>query len=97
MFYLTRNFERQKLRLLKGKKNCNVDADADVTDDADFEKPMSIFPNSLVQSINRNTRKGCEICSKLKIRTPERRHQNDVIDVVQVLLFVTLNIFHTFY
>ena len=31
----------------------------------------------------RNTRKRCEICSKLTIKTPERRH-----------LLLTLNIFH---
>ena len=28
----------------------------------------------LVQSQNRNTGKMCEICSKLTIKTPERRH-----------------------
>ena len=28
----------------------------------------------LVQSNSRNTRKKCEICSKLTIKTPERRH-----------------------
>ena len=28
----------------------------------------------LVQSNSRNTRKKCEVCSKLTITTPERRH-----------------------
>ena len=42
-----------------------------------------------------NTRKRCEICSKLTIKTPE--HQNDVIDVVLVFLLLTLNIFRTFF
>ena len=42
---------------------------------------------------NRNTRKRCEICSKLTIKTPERR---DVTGVVLVFLLLTLNIFHTF-
>ena len=41
---------------------------------------------------NRNTRKSCEICSKLTIE-----HQNDVIDVVLVFLLLTLTIFHSFF
>ena len=45
MFYFTRNFERQKLRLLKAKKNYIADADADVNADADVEMPMLRFPN----------------------------------------------------
>ena len=36
---------------------------------------------------SRNTRTRCEICSKLTIKTPERR-------VVLVFLLLTLNIFH---
>ena len=36
MFYLTRNFERQKLRLRKASKFCNADADADA--DAEISK-----------------------------------------------------------
>ena len=39
---------------------------------------------------NRNTKKWCEICSKLTIKTP------DVNDIVLVSLILTLNIFHTF-
>ena len=41
---------------------------------------------------NRNTRTRCEICSKLTINTPERRH-GDVL----VYLLLTLNIFHTLF
>ena len=41
---------------------------------------------------NRNTRKRCEICSKLTIKIP-----NDVNDVVLVFLLLTLNIFRTFF
>ena len=37
---------------------------------------------------NRNTRTMCEICSKLTIKTPERR---------LVSLLLTLNIFHTLF
>ena len=37
MFYFTRNFERQKLRLQKGKKIYNADANADVNADADAD------------------------------------------------------------
>ena len=40
---------------------------------------------------NRNTRKECEICSKLIIKTPE-----NVIEVVLVFLLLTLNIFTLF-
>ena len=36
---------------------------------------------------NRNTRTRCEVCSKLTIKTPERRHW--------CLYCLTLNIFHT--
>ena len=49
--------------------------------------PVNIY---LFTVDNRNTRKKCEICSKLTVR-----HQNN-IDVVQVSLLLTLNIFHTF-
>ena len=37
--------------------------------------PIS-FPTGIYQHkvINRNTRARCEICSKLTIKTPERRH-----------------------
>ena len=45
MFYLTRNFERQKLRLQKAKKIYNADADADVNVNADAEMSMPRFGN----------------------------------------------------
>ena len=51
--------------------------------------PANIY---LFKLNNRNTRKRCEICSKLTIKTPD-----DVIDVVLVFLLLTLNIFHTFF
>ena len=41
--------------------------------------------------LSRDTRKGCETCSKLTVR-----HQNDVNNVVLVFLLLTLNIFQTF-
>ena len=50
--------------------------------------PVKIY---LVKVNNRNTRKRCEICSKLTIKTL------DVTDVVQVFLLLTLNVFHTFF
>ena len=40
---------------------------------------------------NRNTRKRCEIRSRLTMKS-----QNDVIDVVLVSLLLTFNIFHFF-
>ena len=45
MFYLTRNFERQKLRLQKVQKTYDTDADANVNADADAEMLMPRFPN----------------------------------------------------
>ena len=39
---------------------------------------MRIYPANMYLLSNRNTRKGCKICSKLTIKTPERRHQNKV-------------------
>ena len=47
--------------------------------------PNSIY---LYKVNNRNTRKKCEICSKLTINTPERR---------LMFLFLTLNMFHRFF
>ena len=46
----------------------------------------------LFQVNNRNTKKRCEICSQLTIK-----YQNDVIDVVLVFLYLTLNIFLTLF
>ena len=43
MFYFTRNFERQNLRLRKANKIYNANANADVNADAEAE--MSRFPN----------------------------------------------------
>ena len=62
-----------------------------------FQTPFGVFlgfnpANIYLFKVNdRNTRKRWEICSKLTIKTPERRH-----DVVLVFLLSTLNIFHTF-
>ena len=41
----------------------------------------------MAQNDAKNTRKRCEICSKLTMKTPE-----DVIEVVLVFLMLTLNI-----
>ena len=49
--------------------------------------------NSLLIETNRNNRKRCDICSKLTIKTTERRHVNEV---VLMSLSLTLNIFHPF-
>lgn len=50
------------------------------------------FPNQylLVQISNSNTRKVCDMCSKL-----ERRYQNEVSDLFWCILLIS-NIFHTF-
>ena len=71
---------------------------------------MRKYPANIYLFNNRNTRKGCEICSKLTIKTPEQRHQDrvlnmfkvnestsDVNDFVLMFLIVNLNIFHTFF
>ena len=44
---------------------------------------------------NGNTKKSCEICCKLTIKT-SWKHQNDVIEVVLFFLLLTLNRFHNF-
>ena len=54
MFYLTRNFERQKLRLQKAKKIYNADADADVNANADAEMPMPRFGNGQERKIKKS-------------------------------------------
>ena len=60
---------------------------------------------------NINTRKRCEICSKLRIKTPERCHwhrsgvfilnfehiSHFFLDVILLFLLLTLNIFHIFF
>ena len=71
--------------------------------------PAGIY---LLKVNNKNTRIRCEICSKLIIKTPERRqngqtHSNkssanclsvfDHFGVVLVSLLLTLNIFHTLF
>ena len=61
--------------------------------------PLPLFPVPirefsadiyLLKVNNKNTRKRCEICSNLTIKTPERRQ----CDVALVSLLLTLNIFH---
>ena len=54
--------------------------------------PVGIY---LLQVNSRNTGTRCEICSKLTIKTPERR-QYAIIVFCLVSLLLTLNIFHTF-
>ena len=49
--------------------------------------------NCLLIVTNRNTRKRCDICSNLAIKTAERRHVNGVI---LMSLSLTLNLFYTF-
>ena len=53
----------------------------------------SIYPvgNFMFKINNKNTRARCEICSKLTVKTPERRR------VVLVSLWLTLNIIHTLF
>ena len=41
---------------------------------ASFKKFSSPVGNYMLKCNNRNTRTRCEICSKLTIKTPERRH-----------------------
>ena len=54
-----------------------------------FPFPASIY---LFKANNRNTRKRCEMCSKIIIKT-----QKDVIDVILMFLLLTVNIFHRFF
>ena len=65
--------------------------------------PFPDFPAGiyLLKVNNRNTRTRCEICSKLTIKTPERRHQRrsgvfivnfeHISHLVLVFLLLTLN------
>ena len=53
--------------------------------------PVNIY---LFKDNNGNTRKRCEICSKLIIKTYEQRHWRDV---VLLSLLLTLNIYHTLF
>ena len=48
----------------------------------------------LAHSNQQKSQKRCDICSKLTIKTAERRHINDV---VLMSLLLTVNIFHTFF
>ena len=48
-------------------------------------KAINYSANSCFLKVNnRNTRKRCEICSKLTIKTPERRHDVVNIKLIQV-------------
>ena len=51
MFYFTKNFERQKLRLRKAKNNYNADVDADVNADADAEMIVRALSHPRVADI----------------------------------------------
>ena len=51
--------------------------------------PVTIY---LFQVNDWITGERCKICSKLTIK-----HQGDVIDIVLMFLWLTLNIFHTFF
>ena len=53
---------------------------------------LTHFPaeNYILKVNNRNTRTRCEICSKLIVKTPERR-QWPCSDLVLVFLLLTLN------
>ena len=63
MFYLTRNFERQKLRLRKAKKNYNADADADVNANADAERcRCRDFQMALYKAASGNGKSNLSIC-----------------------------------
>ena len=53
-----------------------------------WSNPTNIYLS--IVDYNRNTRKRCEICSQLSMKTPEGRHG------VLVFLLKTLNIFFTF-
>ena len=58
------------------------------------KKAKTLIPSSiyLLKDSNRNTRKRCGICSKLRWK-----HQSNVNDVVLVFSLVTLNIFHNIF
>ena len=44
----------------------------EIVEKSDFHNPDNIY---VLKVNNRNTRKRCEICSKLTIKTPERRQK----------------------
>ena len=62
--------------------------------DGFINKLLMSYPECILlfKVTNKNTRKRCEVCSKLTINTPKRPH-----DVVLVPLLLTLNIFLTFF
>ena len=55
-----------------------------------YKQVLRPYPANIYffKASNRNTRKRCEICLKLTLKSPERRYW---------LLLLTLNIFHTFF
>ena len=65
-----------------------------------YECPTGSYPAGifLFKVYNRNTRTKCEICSQLKIKTPERRQNNFIVNfehtshLALVFLSLTLNI-----
>ena len=91
MFYAAIIFsKKEKVFLLVGlylehlgMKNCQV-----------LTLFVTVFPASiyLFRVNNRNNRRRCKICSKLTIKTLERRQFSDII---VVFLLLTLNIFLT--
>ena len=52
-------------------RRCFFPLGKDIQKETDLRNPANIY---LFKVSNRNTRKKCEICSKLTIKTPEQRH-----------------------
>ena len=99
-------YENKKYIVHENNTVCTKFASADTKRYDQFYTMHSLRPCShytvypagicLLKLNNRNTRKSCEICSKLTIKTPERRqfivNFEHISHLVLVFLLLTLNI-----
>ena len=92
--------ESRCLNYFEGLSNFFYNDSRDIMFDTsiDFKMPHIPAVNYMFKVNNRNTRTNCEICSKLTIKIPERRHWSRSDDVNfehishHVLLFLLLSL-----
>ena len=84
----------KNVRIIKSGRTYVFMVNLEYTKSVNLNRCFIIFPASiyLFKVNNRNTRKRCEMCSKLTRKTLEY-----VSDIVVMFLLLTLYIFHTFF
>ena len=97
------NFSESAILVLRTRASSWIKLFSGVSYDFKISKNLPLFPAGiyLLKVTNRNTRTRCEICSKLTMKTPERRQWRrsgvfianfeHISHLVLVFLLLTLN------